>query len=153
MALKQIVADLTAKALETNPTVDALGQVAGTEAVVHTVYEGLGYTMDQLKKIHTDDGIANAVFANVTGHLSKQAFLDNPELQRVSAQYPAGHNEFNTAFDRTRQSRDPSTGTVSTIMGASSMNFVVGAGRNLGELKKVKAHWRSEITAALSEAK
>lgn len=151
MAIKQVVVD-NGKALSQQVVVEA-GVVANGDVVMNAALAQVNRTQEEVAAVHKDEAQACATVAYALGEVAFAQFQADPSLENVKGAFSIGDNEYNVQFNKTSQSRDPSTGNTLTNHMTSQMAYVAGAGRNLGQLKQVRLHFKQIGNDAFGEKK
>lgn len=151
MAIKQVVVD-NGEVLAKQIVVEA-GVVANGDAVMAAALAQVNRTQEELSSSHKDEAQACATVAYAMGKVGFEQFQADPTLENIKGAFSIGDNEYNVQFNKTSQSRDPSTGNTLTNHMTSQMSYVAGAGRNLGQLKQVRLHFKQIGNDAFGEKK
>lgn len=151
MAVKQVVVD-NGEVLAKSIVIEA-GVVANNEDIMTAALGQVNRTQEELSAAHKDEAQACATVSYAVGSAAFEQFKADPSLDKVNASFQIGENEFNVQFNRTSQSRDPSTGNTLTNHMTSQMSYVAGAGRNLGQLKQVRQHFKQKGNDTFGEKK
>lgn len=151
MAIKQVVID-NGNELANKVVVEA-GVVANSDEIMVAALGQVNRTQEELAASHKDEAQACATVAYALGQTAFTQFQADPSLESVKGAFQIGDNEYNVQFNKTSQSRDPSTGNTLTNHMTSQMSYVAGAGRNLGQLKQVRQHFKQVGNDAFGEKK
>jgi hypothetical protein len=141
MAVKQTIID-NGEVLAKQVVIEA-GVVANSDVLMGSALSQVNRTQEELSAVHKDEAQATATLSYAIGAAAFDQFKADPALDKVNASFQIGENEFNVQFSKTSQSRDPSTGNTLTNHMTSQMSYVAGAGRNLGQLKQVRQHFKA----------
>lgn len=111
----------------------------------------VGLTQDGLNDTDIKRGSACAALGYAVGKQGFEAFKADPKLDKVNASFKLGQDEFNVQFSRSSTSYNPSNGETVTNHMTSQLSYVAGAGRNLGQLKQVREHFKGLGKAEFGE--
>lgn len=147
--LSDKVTDMATR-LKTSFTLGDDGIVNAAADTFEKTLEGTELTMDTVRKVqeHTANVTAGAGLA--LGEIAIDAMKANPELGMLSVEFSIGKDTLGSTFLRSKEVPD-GQGGMQNKTGLLSSRYVVNAGANRGELKKVRTHLHEQAKAALSE--
>lgn len=130
-----------------------LGENGIVEAPVDTfekTLEGTTLTMDTIKQVQDHSATVVAAAGLALGELAIEAMKQDKELGMLSVEFNVGKDSVGSTFMRSKEVPDGNGGMQNKV-GLLSSRYVVNAGANKGELKKVRTHLHELAKAALAE--
>lgn len=112
--------------------------------------EGTELTMDTVRKVQDHTATVTAATGLALGEIAIDAMKGNQDLGMLSAEFNIGKDTLGTTFLRSKEVPD-GQGGMQNKTGILSSRYVVNAGANRGELKKVRTHLHELAKTALSE--
>ena len=125
--------------------------VVPSDLYVKTLPEGLSEEQVKAVQKHNSNFYPAATLA--VGDLSIPVFKKDKALESVSGEFKMiGRDHFDVTINRSRESRNPSNGEVSTTYGAVSATLAThGAKVSRGQMNEVKQHLQKAALAAFGE--
>lgn len=140
--ISNTVIDL-AKIIAPKIELDENGVTKDAKDVVGMVLEQQGGTLADLKKYQKITTLATDAVSHAFGEASIKAMKSDKKLERTKVKVPFGEMVIDGVFDRTKDSRNPTNGVVTTYHGNLSVGAQFKNAKNKGQQKHIRAHLRA----------